>query len=221
MSEITVKLLRAVEVRQDRAELFAPLLEKARVVPGDSFNTITSKKGCAMLVSQLAYESAYFSRLSENLNYSVEALRQGNRAKYFTATQARELGYVRAANGRYLQTAQQVPIANLYYGSRLGNRGVHTDDGWTFRGGGLIQLTGRDNYTEFGKSLGMSPEEAADYARTPDGAVKSALWYWRMRGLLVPASRGDVATCTRLIQGGDSGLSERQALFNSAMVALS
>lgn len=217
---ITPALLRAIGTKEANANLYAPLLEKARVVPGDGFNTITSRMGVAMLVSQLAHESAWFSTLSENLNYSVHALQEGNRAKYFTPVEAKLYGYVRTPDGTVVQKANQEMIANLYYGGRLGNYGVSTRDGWNFRGGGLIQLTGRENFTEFGRSVNMSPEKASEYARTPEGAVASALWFWRTRNLLIPASRGDVTRCTEIIQGASGGLSARISLFKSSITAL-
>ena len=217
---ITVDLLKAVHAGSKEAALYAPLLETARVVFKDDHNTITSINGIAMLVSQLAHESGYFKGLSENLNYSVEALSHHPRANYFTEKQAKTLGYQRDSFGMTVQVSDQQAIANLYYGGRLGNRGILTDDGWLFRGAGLIQLTGRSNFTIFGGSIGMRAEEAAEYARTPEGAVVSAMWYWRNRGLLVPASRGDVSRCTEIVQGGSGGLASRIALFQSAKTAL-
>lgn len=217
---ITAKLLRAVGANPENAKIYAPLLEAARVVPGDDFATISSSRGVAMLVSQLSHESGHYSTLSENLNYSVAALSTGNRSRYFTAEQAQKLGYLRYPGGRGFRVADQKAIANLYYGSRLGNFGVLTDDGWNFRGAGLIQLTGRSNFTAFGKSIGMTAEEAADFARTPKGAVISALWFWRTNGLLVPASRGDVTRCTEIIQGADAGLASRIALYQAARTEL-
>jgi putative chitinase len=217
---ITVKLLQSVGTNTENAKLYAPLLEVARVVKGDEYQTITSKAGKAMLVAQLAFESMYFTRTSEVLNYSVKALREGNRVKYFTADQARAFGYVRTTKGEYLQKANDEAIANLYYGTRNGNRGVGSGDGYLFRGGGLIQLTGRKNYEAFAASIGQSAEDVVDYVRTPEGAVASALWYWRANNLLTPASRGDVTYCTKIITGGDHGLLERTSLYSKALAAL-
>lgn len=221
LTKISPALLKAVGATDQVAAIYAPLLDQARLVPGDSFATITSRQGIAVLVSQLAHESAGFTAVSENLNYSAEALRTGNRAKYFTTTEAYKYGYIRSRSGLYSQKADQRMIANLYYGSRLGNWGTKTDDGWDFRGAGLIQLTGRANFTLFGQSLGLTAKEAADFARTPAGAVASALWFWRTNGLLTPASKGDVVRCTQLIQGADGGLDSRIALYKVALTTLS
>lgn len=217
---ITPALLQAVGTFVYNSHLYAPLLEISRVAPGDAYNTITSKCGVAMLVSQLAHESAWFTSVSENLNYSVQALMSGNRAKYFTASEAQAFGYIRSSDGTVQRKANQQEIANRYYGGRLGNLGTNTNDGWTFRGAGLIQLTGRTNFTEFGKTVNMTPESAAAFARTPEGAVMSALWFWRKNSLLGPASRGDVTRCTEMIQGADGGLSSRLDLFKRALAAV-
>ena len=119
-----------------------------------------------------------------------------------------------------IKRANPQMIANLYYGGRNGNRGTHTMDGWTFRGSGPIQTTGRNNHTAFGKTVGMSPEEAAEYIRTPEGGVKAALYYWRNNNLIIPASRGDVTRCTQIINGGQNGLESRIALYKRALAAL-
>lgn len=214
---ITPELLRAVGASSANAGLYAPLLENARVVPGDRFNTITSQNGLAMLVSQLAHESAYFAVLEENKKYSVRRLMQMWPRRFPTEASARPFAWDPTDEDR-----EDIALANFVYGSRLGNEvnGTDDDDGWHFRGTGLIQLTGRYNFTQFGRSVGMSAEKAAEYCRTPEGAVASALWFWRRRNLLIPASRGDVVECTRIIQGADGGLESRIQLFNRAIAAL-
>lgn len=210
------------------ATLYAPLYERERVVPGDSFNTISSKKGVAMLIAQTAIESAYYAQTVESLNYSIDALKtltgwdkeKKRYFRYFTDEQAERYGYIRDYNRRIIRPADERMIANLYYGGRNGNRGVDTNDGWDFRGSSHIQLTGRHNITGFGNSLGMDVYQAANYARTPAGAVAGALWYWRNHDLLVPASRGDIVTCTKLVQGGNKHLDKRTDVFNAVLPLL-
>lgn len=195
-------------------------MEAARVVEGDPYQTITSRAGKAMLVAQLAHESMGFARTEESLNYSTKALQTGNTLKYFTRINANAYGYVKTTKGSYLQKANEEAIGNLYYGTRMGNRGVESGDGYFFRGRGLIQLTGRTNYTAFALTMGKKPEDIVEYVKTPEGAVASALWYWRANNLLTPASRGDVEYCTRIITGGSHGLLERQSLYSKALAAL-
>jgi len=221
---ITEKVLRAAGASASNAVLYAPLLQAACEAPEDSFNKITSRNGQAMVVAQSAIESMFFKRTQEDLTYSVKALkgligvdqRTGRQFRYFTDEQAEAYGYVDQGKKRVQQPNQRM-IANLYYGGRLGNLGTHTDDGWTFKGLTLIQLTGRYNITRWAKSNNMSVEEALEWGKTPEGAVNGLLWYWRNHGLLVPASRGDVPTCTRLIQGGAAHLKERTEIFDRVL----
>lgn len=204
---ITPALLRAAGAKVDQAEFYAPLLEHARFKPGDSYETISSKAGIAMLVAQLAHESDGFSRIEENLNYSARRLFEVFPKRFPTLFFA----------GEYAFWPEK--IANRVYADRLGNGNEASGDGWKFRGSGLIQLTGRDNATRFGRTIGKSPEEAIEYCRTPTGAVASALWFWRSYDLLLPASRGDVKRCTQIINGGYIGLTERIALYHAVLAA--
>jgi putative chitinase len=216
---ITPQLLRAVGASKANAAIYAPLLDSAVLVPGDDWNSITSGSGVFMLVSQISVESGAFSATEEDLNYTVESLQTGNRRKYFTAEQARQYGAVKNDRNETIRRADVRMIGNLYYGTRNGNR-PGTDDGYNLRGGGLLQTTGRNNWKAFADSVGLTIEAAAAWARQPDGAVASALFYWRNRkGLILAASRGDVTLCTQLITGGDHGLTNRIQLFRAAKAA--
>lgn len=211
---ITPSLLKAVGAPEAAAALYAPLLEAARQVPGDAQATISSRNGVAMLVAQLAHESGKFQRIEENLNYKAEALIQLFGTGRISQADADRHG--RTAE----HPANPQAIANLIYGGAWGAKNLgnsQAGDGWLFRGGGLIQLTGRANYTAWGASLGITAEEAARRVRAPEGAAASALWFWRSRKLLGPAAQGDVAGCTRLVNGGALGLEERRHLFEAAL----
>jgi putative chitinase len=214
---ITENVLRAVGASAPAASLYAPLLEAARFVPYDRFYTITSRNGIAMLVSQLAHESAHFSTMTENLNYQVAALTSLFGSKRITKTEAEAVGRTNT------QKADQRAIANIVYGGEWGRKNLgntEPNDGWVFRGGGPLQLTGRDNYTRWGKTINLTPEQAALYVRTPEGGIAAALWFWRTNGLLTPAFNGDVSTCTKIINGGSNGLNARIELFKQARNAL-
>jgi len=111
-------------------------------------------------------------------------------------------------------------IANRVYNDefrkyKMGN--TQPGDGWRFRGRGLKQLTGRENYTGFGKFMGMSAEEAAEYVATPKGAVESACWFWDTKKLNNIADTDDVVKMTKIINGGNIGLADRQARYKKAM----
>lgn len=111
-------------------------------------------------------------------------------------------------------------IANKVYANRMGNGTEASGDGYKFRGRGLIQLTGKDNYTRFAKSIGMTLDEAVAYLETPEGAVASAGWYWDANKLNIYADKGDFVGLTRRINGGTIGLADRKHHYDIALKAL-
>ena len=174
---------------------------------------ITTKRRVAHFLSQCAHESANFKRLEENLNYSAKALRAVF-GRYFGAHPKRNAD-------EYHRNPPK--IANYVYMDefrkyKMGN--VNSGDGWLFRGRGLKQLTGRDNYTKFGASVGMSAEEAANYVATKKGAIESACWFWDANNLNEIADTDDVKRMTKKINGGSIGLEDRQKRYTHAMEVL-
>jgi putative chitinase len=156
---------------------------------------ITTPEREAFFLSQLAHESAGFTRLVENLNYSRDSLLRVFK-KYFPDEASAE---------RYARKPEA--IANKVYGSRLGNDDEASGDGWRYRGRGLIQLTGRNNYYDcslalFGDAtLVMTPERL----ELPRFACESAGWFWQKHGLNEYADHGDFAGLTKRINGGLHG----------------
>jgi putative chitinase len=170
---------------------------------------ITTERRMAHFISQCAHESNNFRSLEENLNYSEKAL---------NAVFGRYFGAGKRDAAEYARNPEK--IANYVYQdefrkSKMGN--VNEGDGWLFRGRGLKQLTGRDNYTRFGKSVDMTAEEAAEYVATPKGAVESACWFWGANNLNDIADTDDVVKMTKKINGGNIGLADRQARYKKAM----
>lgn len=92
-------------------------------------------------------------------------------------------------------------LANLIYANRLGNGDQASGDGWRFRGGGLLQITGRAHYAAYAAARGLAVEAAADYVRTPAGAADSAAWYWQSRGLNAFADAWALSAITLRING--------------------
>lgn len=175
---------------------------------------ITTKQRVAGFLAQTGHESMDYRAVEENLNYSWTGLIQTFGRRYFP-TDAFAQGFHR----------QPEKIANYVYDDRnparknkLGN--VYDGDGWKFRGGGVKQLTGRSNYEQFGKAIGMTADQAADYVRTPAGALESAGWFWKKNNLNAYADRGDITGMTKAINGGTIGLADRQARYNRAMSVL-
>ena len=171
---------------------------------------INTERRAAHFISQCAHESNNFRSLQENLNYSEKAL-NAVFGRYFGAAPKRNAA-------EYARNPEK--IANYVYMDefrkyKMGN--VKEGDGWLFRGRGLKQLTGRENYTRFGKSINISAEEAAIYVATPKGAVESACWFWDANNLNDIADTDDVVRMTKKINGGNIGLADRQQRYAKAM----
>ena len=130
---------------------------------------INTPQRVAAFVAQCAHESGGFMVLQENLNYRWQSLRKIF-PKYFPTDEI--------AQQYASKTNKQEAIANRVYANRMGNGPEESGDGWRYRGRGLIQLTGRDNYSWFAASLNISPEEATEYLGTFEGAAQSACWFW-------------------------------------------
>lgn len=164
---------------------------------------MTNPNEQAMFLAQMDHESGGFKALSENLHYKPETLRKVF-PKYFKTDAEAQAA---AAGG-------PEAIANIVYGGRMGN--TAPGDGFKYRGRGVIQLTGKDNYARASKALGIdlvnNPDQASDLAT----AAKIALWYWRDRkGLSEAAQAGDVETATQKINGGQIGLQDRKSKFSA------
>jgi putative chitinase len=106
-------------------------------------------------------------------------------------------------------------IANLVYSSRMGNGAAESGDGWKYRGRGLKQLTGKDNYARCGTSLGVDFVGSPDLLLEPLYAARSAGWFWKTNALSTFADAGDIKGMTKKINGGYIGLEARQALYDA------
>lgn len=158
---------------------------------------INTPRRCAMFLAQTAHESGNFSATQENLNYSAKGL-QGTFKKYFPTADS-TIGYERKPDR----------IANRVYANRMGNGNEQSGDGFKYRGRGLIQLTGKDNYTNCGLALLMDLTTDPDQVAQNPVAVLSAGWFWDTRRLNQWADKGDVLSVTKKINGGTIGLQDR------------
>jgi putative chitinase len=168
---------------------------------------INTPNRIAGFFAQTCHESMNFSALSENLAYRTETLEKLF-SKYFSKAGRNAADY----------SKQPEKIANIIYGGRMGN--VQEGDGYRFRGRGVIQLTGRDNYTAFGKSVGMSPEQVIDYVQTKKGALESACWYWASWKINAACDNSDIVLMTKLVNGGTIGLEDRRKHYEQALAVL-
>jgi putative chitinase len=154
----------------------------------------------AHFLAQCGHESGGFRATQENLNYSAKGL-NGIFKKYFP-TEAAAKPYER----------QPAKIASKVYGGRMGNGPESTGEGFKFRGRGYIQLTGKDNYTAFGKSINedilSNPDKVAS-----SYALLSAAWFFNKNGLHKMADEGATDTVvtkiTKRVNGGTIGLADR------------
>ena len=151
----------------------------------------------AHFVAQCAHESGNFVFIKENLNYKAASLMTVFKKYFPTADLAKQ----------YEKRPEM--IANRVYANRMGNGDEASGDGWRYCGRGLIQLTGRDNYTFFAGSLNITVEEASEYLATFEGAAQSACWFWEQNNLNRFADANDVKGLTRAINGGYIGLEDR------------
>jgi putative chitinase len=161
-------------------------------------------------LAQCAHESGNFSVKQENLNYSAKRLQEVF-GKYFT-THAKALLYER----------KPVKIASLVYGNRMGNGDEHSIEGYKYRGRGYIQLTGKDNYLLFDKSLNETDLDV-DIIGNPDLVATaypliSAAWFFNKNNLNEIADLGGtkeiITRVTKKVNGGTHGLDSRISYFN-------
>lgn len=172
---------------------------------------INTPERIASFIAQCSHESGGFTTLKENLNYRPETLRRIF-PKYFPTDELAR-AYCSMPN-------KQEAIANRVYANRMGNEDEHSGDGYRYCGRGLIQLTGKENYTWFASSIDISPDEAAEYLQTFEGAVQSACWFWETNNLNQYADSGDILTMTKRINGGTIGLDDRIKHYEHALHVL-
>jgi putative chitinase len=176
----------------------------SRILPDYEINTIPR---VAAFLAQCAHESANFTALKENLNYTAASL-----TRVWPSRFPPDIAEKYAHN--------QEMIANRAYCDRMGNGSESSGDGWRYAGKGLIQLTGKDNYTLFAESIETPVEQLPEYLGTFEGAVQSACWFWETNNLNQYADSGDILNMTKRINGGTLGLEERTQNYQHAIQVL-
>lgn len=162
----------------------------------------------AAWLAQVGHESKGFTALAESFDYAVPALIStfGNR---IAPAIAQQLG--RQPGEHMVPVERQARIATIVYAKRFGNGEAASGDGWRYRGRGLKQITFRANYEACGQALGVDLVADPDRLATDDSlAARSAAWFWFANGCDQLADRGDFAGLTRRINGGLTGLEQRQ-----------
>lgn len=169
---------------------------------------IETKPQIAAFLAQTAHESAGYTRLTENLNYSAEVLMKVWPKRFPTKI-------IADAFARKPEL-----IANQVYSNRMGNGPVQSGDGWRYRGRGLKQLTGKDNYGRCAEGLGVDLLKEPGMLLTPKYAALSAGWFWSVNDCGPLADAGEFERLTKRINGGLIGLADRKARYERALATL-
>ncbi len=188
---------------------------------------ITDQLELAHLLAQFAHESANFTTWSE-----AEKFRYKTARRVFCANAANsKLHSERLArlNAKQFELdagdndfCPQPWLFNLVYGARMGNQinGTLDNDGYDYRGGGVVQLTGKSNYESFlhwlnksGLGFNLTLATVDEFVRSSDGALLAGVWFWLAHDLGKLARRDDILAVTKAINGGENGLEERKRLL--------
>lgn len=200
---VTVDLLKQLFPKNKNLDPLSTALNA--VLPEYDINT---PERIACFLAQCGHESAGFTVLTENLNYSAEGLCKVWPKRFPTA----------AAAAPYNRNPEK--IANKVYCDRLGNGKEASGDGWKYRGRGAIQLTGKSNYEAFAKSCGKTLDETVEYCETLEGAIASACYFWKTNNLNKFVDANDFVGLTKKINGGTVGLQDRTHHYEVAIKLL-
>ena len=169
----------------------------------EKYNIDTAKRQAAF-IGQCMHESGGFKLLEENLNYSAKALMNTWPSRFPTEEMANQ----------YARNPEK--IANKVYGGRMGNGTEETGEGWKYRGRGIKQLTGKENYQRCSEALGVDLVSDPDKLLDPKYAALSAGWFWNKHNLNDLADKSDIETMTKRINGGLLGLDARKVAIAKA-----
>lgn len=172
----------------------------------DKFEINTPNRVAGFL-AQTGHESGGFRFTSENLNYRADTL-----------TRLWPSRFPPGVAESYAMQPEK--IANRAYCDRMGNGDEASGDGWKYRGRGLIQLTGKDNYANFSMSADNEALLKPDLVAEPELAALSAGWFWSTNNLNLAADQKDIVTMTRKINGGINGLDDRQMRYSRLISCL-
>lgn len=165
---------------------------------------INNEYRAAAFLAQCAHESLGFERTEEALSYSAARLNRVWPHRFPTIESAEPF----ARNPKKL--------AIKVYNGRMGNR-IGTEDGWLYRGRGILQITGRETFKRAGEAIDMPLLDYPDLASRPEGAALTAAWFWYDRKLNALAdldSLDSFISITRAINGGTTGLDDRLKHWN-------
>lgn len=190
--------LLAPHVYGSTAAALAPIIDEE--MPKYGVTTLLRR---AHFMGQACWESSYFAKFEENLNYT-----------HATAIAA---AWPRLASRAADLLGKPQALANAAYANHNGNRDEASGDGWRYRGRGIFDLTGANNYRDCGHALGVDLIADPTWVATPEGAVKSALWFWNSHGCNALADLDNAEHVTVKINGAArAGLTQRTELTQDA-----
>lgn len=205
------QLLSAAPAAKLRAATYIQPINEAM----NRYDICTPLRQSAFL-AQIMHESGYLAYTEENLNYGAKGLMSIWPARFPTLA--------------FAQTYERNPekIANKVYANRMGNRDEASGDGWKYRGGGLMQLTGKDNHLMYALQADKDVLTVSEYIRTTEGACDVSGWYWSTNSLNKWADVGDFdGVCDVINRGrktatvGDAiGYAHRLEMYNAFKKAL-
>lgn len=181
VEEVCVALKAPPPIMANVAHLW-PLILSA--MPGSGRNTQIG------VAATIGVETPAFKPVEENLNYSAQGL---------VATWPKRFPSLEFAQG---YARQPEKIADFVYAGRNGNGDAASGDGWRYRGRGPIQITGRANYRDCGKALGVDLLTAPAQLLEWEIGARSVAWFWDMHGLAQPCELGNWEAVRRIVNGG-------------------
>ena len=188
----------------------------------ESFQINTPQR-IAAFIAQTAHESGGYTMLQENLNYSADtmAVVWANRFAEMGADKKPIKENGKNKPNKFALALHRKPemIANVVYSNRMGNGTIESGEGWKYRGRGLKQLTGKDNYTRCGQALGIDLVSNPDMLFDPEYAALSAGWFWNANKLEKFADVEDLEGMTKKINGGLIGYADRLARYKAILQA--
>lgn len=209
----------AAGIKPERADQWTKAIQVACAEFG-----IDTSKSIAAFIGQCAHETGGFSVLEENLNYSADTMAtvwpnrfavQGQDGKPIKVNGKNQPNKFALALHRKPET-----IANVVYSNRMGNGSIESGDGWLYRGRGLKQLTGQDNYLRCGKALGIELIYSPDLLLSPSQAARSAAWFYKNNKIGEFAEKWDLQGMTKKINGGLIGFEDRKKRCNAVLACM-
>lgn len=167
---------------------------------------ITDPRSKAMLMANVDHESGGFTKTEENLNYSAKRLQEVFPKYYKNAEEARA------------DAGNPEAIANKVYGGRMGN--TEAGDGYKYRGRGALQLTGKAQYAEMSKKLGVDLVNNPELAADPKYSAQIAVAHWKASGADKAAQAGDIEGARRRTNGGTNGLADVKAKYENTYLGM-